>query len=193
MTIDTLIVGSGGNGQTYFMIFLLKFGIKINSYRDADNLKHISHSSKSPKNIKRCIFLYNDPLYSILSLYRRKWFFMQIKKLGNPYKLQQNQVNTLEKYFKLVETRNYDLFGIEYQFNNWYNNVQNIQFPVLFIDFNEILLHKEKINDFLGKKLDWTKFEMKDRNSYKQVVNIPPLVKKIYNDLYKDIINKADR
>jgi hypothetical protein len=156
--LDLLIIGAGGNGQTYFMQFCQKNGLKINDINDTDKLKHMSSPNDIPANlqIKKCIFIYNEPHKAILSHFRRGWSYVQMVKLGNPYKLQSTNINPLEKYINLVIENKKDMFGIEYQFNNWFN--AKTDFPILFLDFNEILNKKEKIDHFLDKTLDYTSF-----------------------------------
>ena len=93
--INVLVVGAGGNGQTYFMKFLKKNSININHINDRDKLKHLSSPDKIKKNIKidKCIFLYNDPYLCVLSHYKRNWARAQCNKLGNPYKLNKELFN----------------------------------------------------------------------------------------------------
>ena len=102
--MTTLIVGSGGNGHSYFIEFLLKNKIKTNCMNDLDSLKHLSHPKEKilkSKNITKCIFIYNNPFLSILSHFRRNWQLLQIKKLGNPYKLNKKNVTNLDIFFEL--------------------------------------------------------------------------------------------
>jgi hypothetical protein len=75
MKLDVLVIGSGGNGQTYFMEFLEKNGLKINKLDDSDKLKHPCSPSKleNPNITDKIIFIYNSPYESIESHYRRKW------------------------------------------------------------------------------------------------------------------------
>lgn len=94
-----IIVGCGGNGQTYFMNFLKQNKININDIFDKDGLKHvpsfeilkekINILGKKGINIKidKIIFLYNHPYKAIKSHFRRKFEFRQTIKLGNPYNL----------------------------------------------------------------------------------------------------------
>ena len=185
MNLDVLIVGAGGNGQSYFMQFLENNKLKINSTRDRDNLKHLSHPNKIPKNIriKKCIFLYNHPYDSIHSHYRRGWYHHQIKKLGNPYKLPFEKINNIEKYNKFILKYNKDIFGIEYQFDNW-SDKNNTNIPILFLDFNDILKKKNIIDKFIGKKLNYNLFEVKERSHNKYNENNE---NNIYNKLYNKI------
>jgi hypothetical protein len=185
MNLNALIVGAGGNGQTYFMEFLEKNKLKINSPGDKDKLKHMSHPNKIPKNIKikRCIFLYNSPYDSIYSHYRRGWYKIQINKLGNPYKINFENINNINTYNELCIKYNKDIFGIEYQFDNWFKK-GNTNIPILFLDFNDILNKKDIIDNFLGKRLNYNLFEVKERSN-KEYNNKE--VTDIYDKLYDKI------
>jgi len=176
--IDVLVVGAGGNGQTYFMKFLNKNKIVTNHLGDKDMMKHKSCPSKiRKKNIKKCIFIYNDPLKSILSHYRRGWFHDQIKKLDDPYKLSKIP---MDKLFKLTICKGEDIFGIKHQFNNWIN--VKVDYPILFLDFNNVSESKDLVNKFIEKNLDYSLFKKKSRNS--SIKNVNPIIIKIYSDLY---------
>jgi hypothetical protein len=193
-----LVVGSGGSGQTYFMNFLIKNNIETNCVKDGDCLKHLSHPKhikttlNNPKNkdkkikIHKCIFLYNDPLKSLLSHYRRDWRISQCNKLGNPFKLNEEQLELNSLLMQTIEKKR-DLYGFEYQFDNWCNN--KVMFPVLFLDFNEIKQNTEIINRFLGKELDFSLFEIKTRHNNTE--KIDEHIQKIYNKLYIKIKDKS--
>lgn len=178
-----LVVGAGGNGQTYFMNFLKNNKIKINCSSDKDGLKHLSHPIYLKKNITKCIFLYNDPLKSVYSHFRRKWQYIQLQKLGNPHKLNKNDVKNINIFFKLVIERKVDLYGIRYQFYNWKNTKLN--FPIYFLDFNDVLKSKNELNNFLGVELNYDLFSYKKRTNNNYVIHND--IKKIYSDLYKYI------
>jgi len=49
MILDVLVVGAGGNGQSYFMQFLANNNLKINNVCDRDRLKHMCHPNKLQK------------------------------------------------------------------------------------------------------------------------------------------------
>jgi len=183
MTI--LIVGAGGNGHTYFMNFLKENGLKTNNKDDEDGFKHLNYPDENKIkeiNAEKCIFIYNNPFLSILSHFNRKWQFCQIQKLGNPYKLKINQVENLDNFLKLTEQHKCDIFGIKFQFDNWIIN--NLKIPVLFLDFNDILKEKDKINKFIGKDLNYNKFTIKERKSV-----ITYKYKTIYDKIYSDLYN----
>jgi hypothetical protein len=175
--MDCIVVGAGGNGQTYFMKFLIKNKININNLRDIDKLKHMP----KPKPKKKYIFIYNDPFKSILSHYRRNYSIYQIYKLGNPYKLRFSKMRNFYNFQKITIENNKDVFGIKNQFDNFINYKGDI----IFIDFNEILDKKEIIDKFLNKKLNYSFFKIKERNEYK--FKIDPEFKNIYEKLYEYI------
>jgi hypothetical protein len=179
-----LIVGPGGNGQTYFMNFLINNNININDVNDNDNLKHLS----SPNNLKnidieKCIFLYNHPYNCFMSHYRRNWGYCQSCKLGNPNYFSNEMLNNFDLVKTLTIQNNKDIFGIEFQFNNWINIEK--EFPILFLDFNEILMRKNIINIFLGKELNYDIFNIKIRSFYD--IKINKEIYEIYDKLYKNM------
>jgi len=195
------VIGGGGNGQSYFMDFLIKNNISINEFRDRDDLKHVhslNHMNKvlqephnKNKKVKKIIFLYNHPYYAVKSHYRRKWHFSQMKKLGNPCNFKNRQEATFENFSKITLKHNRDFFGLEYQFNNWINAETNI--PILFLDFNEINNKKERLNKFLNKKLDYSSFVVKERNSkHNEESPLFPIYEKLYQTM-KNKINNSMR
>ena len=191
-----LVVGSGGNAQTYFMEFLKNNNVHINDSRDKDGLKHIPNPNSIKKNvpssISKCIFLYNDPCKAILSFFTKKWQWNQIKKLSNPHSLTKENVKDLNTFSVLLKKENKDLFGIEYQFENWINNELGI--PVYFLDFNRVLKEKDILDTFVDKKLDYGKFSNMSFIRYLRLKHsdMDNSVRNIYQELYKSITSKSD-
>tara|TARA_Y100000389_G_scaffold173169_1_gene182162 strand:+ start:1910 stop:2578 length:669 start_codon:yes stop_codon:yes gene_type:complete len=177
------IVGPGGAGQTYFTQFLMENNIDTSRPHNMDGLKHLpmppdyeklyTKSKKYKYNeIDKCIFIFNDSGKSILSHYRRGWAWEQLKRLGDPYKIGQGKhsLNIVknrspnedrEKFFQYTIDNNKDLYGIEIQFNNW---LQHSKLPTLFINFKDILKYKDTISKFIGKNIDFNKFEYQIRH-----------------------------
>jgi len=179
-----LVVGSGGNGQSYFMKFLRKNKIEINDEHDRDNIKHLS----SPKFLNitdkkiRIIFLYNHPYMAIQSHFRRDWGYKQLTKLGNPYNLQLDDVENINTFNqKFLQQKKKDLYGIEDQFYNWLNS--DLQFPIYFLNFNDIINEKKNINKFVKKELNYSLFNYSSRNSRNN--NSLKLYEKIYAKMNK--------
>jgi len=198
-----LIVGSGGNGQTYFMKELKK-SFLINRVDDLDYIKHMATplNKRNKKynyliknnKITKCIFLYNDPFDSICSHFRRKWQWQQLLKLGNSNRLNKNHVRSIHTFFNLVDKIGKDLYSIEYQFNNWYKEAYEqkyINFPVYFLNFSKI--DKKELSIFLNCKEDNINIKINKKRSdkYKDIRNTWPNVDEIYKKLYEKINNKS--
>lgn len=191
-TIDVLVVGPGGSGQTYFIDFLQKNGLKTNCILDSDGLKHLSRPEQLHEqihehiHIKKCIFLFNHPYRTVLSHYRMGWNQMQMIKLGDPFHV--NHLNIAD-FHRCVMQNKADVFGIEHQFRCWTKNIH--PFPTLFLDFNYTLASKDQINRFLGVSLDYSLFAFKPRNSVIPSAMSP--VEYIYNRLYAEFKGKAKK
>jgi len=198
-----LIIGSGGNGQTYFMKELKK-NFLINRVDDLDYMKHMATPLNKRnkkynfliknKKITKCIFLYNDPFDSICSHFRRKWQWQQLLKLGNSNRLSKNHVNSIHTFFNLVDKIGKDLYSIENQFDNWYkeaNEQKYINFPIYFLNFSKI--DKKELSIFLDCKEDNINIKINKKRSdkYKDIRNIWPKVDEIYKKLYEKINNKS--
>lgn len=180
-----LVVGPGGNGQTYFMRFLLAHGLQINSDIDADGQKHLAspndafskHSAQYQRFIKaqpplhhyhqpqidRCIFLYNHPYDSLLSHFRRQYSVDQCTKLGNPYRLPKHllEIENYPTFEALTLAKQTDLFGFQYQYDNWLK--EPTPYPILFLNFTDVLKRQDELNAFLQTKLDFSQFKEKKR------------------------------
>ena len=78
-----LVIGIGGNGQTYFMEYLRQKSFRLNHRTDADRLKHISCPSKLSVKQKKCkiIYVYNKTFDAICSHYRRNHPVGQMRKI----------------------------------------------------------------------------------------------------------------
>lgn len=191
-----LIVGYGGNGHTYLMRFLYR-KIIMNNKNNSDGLKHMAYpdyDNELFERVKKCIFLYNDPFKSIKSHMRRNYIYQHVYHSNNyfnidPSLLDMKDLNNKDKLINLTVKHGKDIFGIKYQFDNWINS--KCDFPILFLDFNNILKDKHKINKFLNKNIDWSDFEIKKKRSDFEFTKNKEF-KKIYEDLYDYIKNKSN-
>jgi hypothetical protein len=77
---EILIVGSGGGATTAIMKHLNSRGLRTNNYYDEDGKKHTKYGGGPCP--ARGLYIYADPRVSIPSLYRRKFYKEQAKKLG---------------------------------------------------------------------------------------------------------------
>ena len=185
------VVGSGGSGQSYFIGFLQKNGMSTNPVHEDGNTnshKHLYNPNNLKKSYDKCIYLFNDPFKCFYSWHRRKWPLLQIKKLGNPYKLTESNVNKIEHFLSITEQMGKDVTGIEKHFDNWIN-YNNDKMPIYFLDFNSVLDNKELLNNFFGMELDYSLFEYKKRKSNYEITS--SVVKDIYEILYEKMKAKS--
>lgn len=186
MDFELLIVGYGGGGQTYFMQFCKDQNITTNNIKDIDGLKHLPSPKGLKINVQKCIYIYNDPYFAMRSHFRRGWAIAQIRKLGNPFKLSGLDYKYENFQQKTMEYKK-DIFGIETHFENWITEPTG--FPILFLDFNEIVNNHLEIDKFLNRKLDYSAFNIDERHAY-DLENCE--IVEIYDTLYNDMKRKSE-
>jgi len=190
--IDLLIVGPGGVGCSYVLSKVNdELSIKANKKGDVDGLKHLSSPNKLKRQfiVKKALFIFNDPLLAVKSHFRRKWQAYQINKLGNPNKFNTKKKLSYPAFCKEVENKCTDVFGIEYQYDNWINEYKD--FPVMFAHFPDIKNNSNIISKFTGiKKSFFDNFQIKKRKSKEG--DESELVKKVYEDLYNKMLSRGE-
>lgn len=179
--MDILVVGVGGNGQTYFMTYLKKNLFRLNHHNDRDGLKHISCPSKLSEQHKKCkiIYVYNTTFDAICSHYRRNWPIIQMKKINN-----QNtcQITNVEDYFTLTENDLQDHFGCKDHYLRWYK----YDFPngIYFLNLGKI--NKDELSNFLkcDKSIfDNLIFDPSKRTNYNGLKSKYPLSNIMYTNI----------
>lgn len=177
-----LVVGTGGNGQTYFMEYLLQKSFKLNDIGDKDKLKHISCPSKLSSENKKCkiIYVYNNIFDSICSHYRRKWAILQMNKIKN--KKNTCKINNIENFLKLTEKDLSDHFGIENHFLRWYK----YDFPngIYYLNLNKI--NKYELSSYLKCNVsifDNLIYDSTKRHNYDNLKSKFPLTNIMYSNI----------
>jgi hypothetical protein len=176
--IDLYINSWGGVGTTSFMQFLIDNKFKVNSLSDIDSFKpnyssglsldhygsgikhipHPNHKRLEPYKIKRCIFIYDDIINSLISLWRRNFQCPQVRKLSH-------NKNTIPNEWALTDyiKNDQDLFMFQEMFNNWINTLKD--YDCLFVKGQQIYKHRYHILKFLDMPSDSQFFEHHNRNS----------------------------
>jgi hypothetical protein len=179
--MDILVVGIGGNGQTYFMAYLHKKSFRLNHLHDRDGLKHISHPSKLSVQQKKCkiIYVYNKTFEAICSHYRRKWPIVQMRKIKT---YNTCQITKVEDFFTLTEASLVDQFGCKDHFLRWYK----YDFPngIYFLNLSKI--NKNELSNFLkcDKSIfDDLIFDPSKRISYSDLKSKYPLSNIMYTNI----------
>ena len=170
--MDIIVIGIGGNGQSYFMNYLQKKSFRINDLTDKDRLKHISCPSKLSVQHKNCkiIYVYNKTFDAICSHYRRNWAVTQMRKINTKNTC---RITKVEKYFELTESSLYDHFGCKDHFLRWYN--YDFSNNIYFLNLNNI--HKYELSKFLNcdkSIFDNLIFDSTKRTNYNDLKNKYP-------------------
>ena len=190
---NIVVIGTGGNGQTYFMKYLKDNGFNINNIGDYDGIKHLSCPTRIPRKIKdqKFIYIYNSSFDAICSHYRRDWSFIQIKKINDPsYKISKEKINTIENYFDLVDNTVKDWFGIENHFKRWYKYSLNNKLDIYFLDFKKVKQEKNRLSKFLNCDSNiFNSFDIKNRDKYKDLKSTHIISDTMYT-IIDDYINK---
>ena len=190
--IELLVVGPGGSGQSYLMKYLNEQGIKTNNFRDKDGFKHTHSPNKIPNSLinKPIIYIYRDSLDIINSHYRRNWSKTQITKIsGNTRLVNHNSINTIEKYYKLVEKNSIDYFQVYDHFIKWYYISKLKNLNIMFIHFDEILKNN-KLKKFLqsnGFVMSFDNFIIKEKIDYSEMGELYPKTVEFYDNIDRNI------
>jgi len=185
-THDVIIISPGGVASSYLIDYLTSSAnLKCNCHNDTDGLKHASFKKIDKINETKChkmIYLFNDPMLAIDSLYRRSWHVNNMCKLDDPYKIA-HQSRDKAVFIKKVVEQNKDLFGIETQFDFFLKD-PTLNKTVLFIDFDDIISQKQTIANFLNINPDLlNNLRIHNRHSFCDPT-YPPEYTRIYSKLY---------
>lgn len=179
--MNILIVGIGGNGQTYFMTYLQKKSFRLNHIDDKDRLKHISCPSKLSDQQKKykIIYVYNKTFDAICSHYRRKWPIIQMRKIKTKNTC---EIAKVEDFFTLTECSLVDHFGCKDHFLRWYK----YDFPngIYFLNLSKI--NKNELSNFLNcdkSIFDDLIFDPSKRTSYSDLKSKYPLSNIMYTNI----------
>ena len=128
------------------LIFLHEY-LKVNNSKDHDWLKHSPRPPVTLNSNLKFIYVFGDPVNSVISLFRRNFQYPHSSKLAkmNPqYSRLMSPDWTLEDYAR----EGADLFGFQNHFSNWYHS--EVQNDILFVRMETMHQHVEAILDFTG-------------------------------------------
>jgi hypothetical protein len=156
-TYGVLIVSSGGSGCSY-LNSAIKQKFNTNKITNIDQMKHLycptSHLL-TYNNVDKIIFVYNDPLISIISHFRRGWAIMQHKQIcPTEEHIDYSILETKEKYFNYVKENKSDGFGVINHALRWKNYEK-----CLFVDLRNIEKTEQQISEYLKVNIPLKKTE----------------------------------
>ena len=155
-TYDAILVSYGGSGTTFILKYLAKY-YDVNSWDSHnDGIKHANspnHPIFDGLDIRKAVYIYSDPIQAVLSLFRRDFQSHMSKKLLDSTYADVTQYNRRTKLsgpsFTLDNMLDdgTDYFGINAHWAHWTN--KPVQFPTLFIRFENFYQNIEDFFDFL--------------------------------------------
>ena len=194
MEYDLLLLSAGGSGCTTIHKEIDKHAVAKNCIADTDGLKHLSSPRQNIYLMNRftnIIYLYNDPLLSIVSHYRRGWHIMQHKKLVQSDYLSINKISTFKKFQASTISAGKDIFGIEEHFKQWANLAYSGEASIYFCDFRHSAEVISLVKDTLKVNID---YKLTARSQETQMIykNVHPKVKEIYSSLDRKLVNEIE-
>lgn len=149
--LDVLVVSCGGAGTT-LLIKSLKPYLRVNHPRDIDLCKHMP---VPPLRLYgptvKVIYVFDDPVTMLTSLFRRKYHPLQAIKLQEYYfpKSPVARSETLTDYLQTGKDR----FFFERHWQNWHDEF--LMYPSLFLRYQAIPDSLDRIRDFLNLPQDF--------------------------------------
>jgi len=157
-----LLVVSFGGVATTSLIRTLSKKMCCNAVDDQDGLKHLCSPDRlreadSGKAVTRVLYVYNDPLLALRSLYRRNFGQYQHRKIVGDYPyLPDDALQDFGKLQEMTVKAGRDVFGLEQHFSSWY---QDCRLPAMFVDMRDPEAIS-KISRFVGEDVE---FEIGER------------------------------
>lgn len=142
---QAIVASWGGVGTTMLLEYVGKF-MKCNSKVDSDGLKHTPRPPISKKNIM-IVYVYGNPIKSLMSLFRRNHHHIQVRKLHRGVVSQPHGISkgtSLKEY----SNKGIDYFRFEKHFDRWLR--PRHPHPILFVQFGKIWENVDKILEFLN-------------------------------------------
>lgn len=143
--IEVLVASAGGVGTTMLLRHIGRFR-KTNHPSDHDGLKHIPIPPTDVGATAKYIYVFGDPIDSVISLFRRNYQSQQSRKLQR-FQASKSIIGsgtTLHSYAKQRVNR----LPIKLHFQNWHSFY--IAGPTLFVRYETMHDNVEAIASFVG-------------------------------------------
>jgi hypothetical protein len=148
--IEIVVSSYGGSGSSLLLNFLKKYKT-TNQRSDADMLKHHTEPPLSVNPDQKFIYIFGNPVYATISLFRRNFQFLQSSKVQKRIPEKKPPIPeemTLEKYAEL----GIDRFAMREQFHNWYHST--LQNPIMFLKYERLFDNLEAVIEFCDLPMD---------------------------------------
>ncbi|MGJ8660566.1 MAG: hypothetical protein ACSHXL_00875 [Bacteroidota bacterium] len=173
--LDVLVCSHGGVATTTLLENLSNY-VSVNDPYDKDGLKHLPKIPIWLPSDTKIIYVYGDPVYAAMSLFRRGYGKVQAGRNGQFVK---------DRVFENVSTyakSGYDHLGLIKHLSNWALNSSK-KHDVLIIEYSKIWENLESIRSFVECSDDFvSKFpEHKQRKSRQECSeDVIVAIKEIY-------------
>jgi hypothetical protein len=149
--IDVLVTSAGGVGTSFLINTLVnEFGLSVNDETNGDDLKHHPWPP-SPDlrdiDIKSAIFVYDDPVDAVASLYRRGFAGPQAAIISN----RNCKANDFPQSMAEFIRKGGNLFPFREFYLNWLH--QPTAFPVAFVRLSDLWDHLPELCAFLNQPI----------------------------------------
>lgn len=194
--IEVLITSFGGVGTSFLISYLAQFKT-INSHADRDSLKHLPLPPISFNSRVKFIYVHGDPRLAVISLFRRRYQYLQSYKLRSyELRLETDSEALIPREMTVQEyaTLGVDKLCFREQFYNWYNRL--LTHETMFLRYETMFENVDSIFDFLDipkKYLD--SFPKKiDRASNKSEISAETWdqLNKMYGDFHHELAALED-
>ena len=145
INMQVIVVSFGGVGTTFFMQHLSRFK-RINEIRDKDRLKHIQESLITVNPDIRYVYIFGDPILSVISLFKRGMQYPQSHKLQRDSNIKLGAIPESMSLSEYALIR-IDRFLFRGHFYGWYKNRRKRR--IAFVRYENMWDNIPKLADFL--------------------------------------------
>ena len=158
-TLDCIVVTCGGAGSTFLLEFLSQLRRTNDPISHLDGLKHI-HSPQHPildlYDVKRAVYLFDDPQRAVLSIFRRG-FQHVIPKVNANHRSVAEYLDYVARHTPELDLDQFlhgcaDLFNVERHFRNW--TELPAPFPRLMLKYEHLYSQLPRLFSFLDLSPD---------------------------------------
>lgn len=157
--VDLLVVSPGGAGTTFVLEFFGQHMRTNYAKSEWDGLKHINrpdHPILRDCRVKRCLYLYAEPVQTVLSLFRRDFqtamAYKTTAQFGSVWDYRRGIKRALSGAplaFEDYLRSGVDAFGLEAHFSAW-TRPENPPFPILCQKYETLFDHLDELLEFSG-------------------------------------------
>lgn len=148
--LEIIVSSYGGSGSSLLLNFLKNYKITNQGF-DEDTLKHHTEPPLSVNPQQKFIYIFGNPVFATISLFRRNFQFIQSSKIQKRIPQKKPPIPkemTLDEYAEL----GVDKFAMREHFHNWYYG--SMQNSIMFLKYERLFDNLEAVIKFCNLPLD---------------------------------------